>query len=100
MAAKKKEVLPEEPIPVVEEEKPRKFSADYKFASEEVIRNVTVTQLAKLEAELHQLRIVFYANGENPNMMVAPKRTIGQEVQNVMDSIERLSEYFSSVLED
>ena len=81
-------------------EKPvRKFTPDYKYMSSEDVKAITVGQLAKLEAELHTLRIVYFAHGENPDVMVAPNRTIGQEIQNVMGSLLRISDYFSAVLE-
>jgi hypothetical protein len=88
-----KEVAVEE---VVEE--PKGFVSDYKYANTDSIRNVTINQLAKLEADLHSLRMVYVANGENANSLVAPNKTIGQEMALVIGAIKNLEDYFASVL--
>ena len=79
---------------------PEMFVSDYRFASDEDIRAVTVNHLAKLEAELHTLRMAYIANGKNADALLAPKRPIGGEMVRIKHSIEALSEYFANVLTD
>lgn len=81
-----------------EESQASGFAPDYKFASASDIRALTINHLAKLEAELHTLRMMFIANGRNPNLIVRPERTLGSEMQKIQESIKTLSEYFRTVL--
>ena len=85
MTIDKTPVLPEAPSVVksAQEEAPRRFVPDYRFASREAIREATLHQLAKHEVELHTLRMIYYAKGENPDIPVAPNRTLGQEIVSV-----------------
>jgi len=87
----------QEPAP---EPKPEVFSSDYRFASKDDIRAVTVNHLAKLEAELHTLRMAYVANGKNANLLVAPERPLGGEMVRIKTSIHELSTYFAEVLTD
>jgi len=80
--------------------KPETFTSDYRFASADDIRAVTVNHLAKLEAELHTLRMAYVANGKDPDIPLAPNRPIGGEMVRIKDSINVLSEYFQDILSD
>lgn len=75
------------------------FVFDYNFASPEDIRNLTKNHLAKLEAELHTLRMAYVANGRNPELMIGQGRKLGTEMQKVQDSIKELTVTFQSVLD-
>jgi hypothetical protein len=86
------------PTRTVVKDEVRTFEPDYKYASPEDIKNVTVGQLAKLEVDLHSLRMAFVANGENPNTLVAQNRTIGDEISKVESALAQLENYFASVL--
>jgi len=81
-------------------EAPKKdvFVPDYRYASAAEIHNVTVNHLAKLEAELHTLRMAFVANGRNANLMIAPDRRLGAEMQKIEASIIELSVFFKPIL--
>jgi len=79
-------------------EEPKVFVPDYKYAGVDNIKAVTVNQLAKLEADLHSLRMVYVANGQNPDVLVASNRTISQEISAVVSAIRNLEAYFASVL--
>jgi len=89
--------LPNKPV-AQEEPKKDVFVPDYRYASAADIHNVTVNHLAKLEAELHTLRMAFVANGKDPNLMIAPDRRLGAEMQKIEASIVELSEFFKAVL--
>lgn len=82
----------------IEEESVRKFESDYRFATNDDICQVTKAQIAKLEAELHRMRILFIANGENPNQRVSEVATLGQEIARLEEVIDRLASYFENVL--
>lgn len=74
------------------------FIPDYKYADNEALKNITVQHLAKLESDLHSLRLLFVANGENPDALISQNRTIGQEMERVQETIKKLEMYFSSIL--
>lgn len=101
MTIDKTPLLPETPSPVksAHEEAPRRFVPDYRFASRDDIREATRHQLAKLEVELHTLRIIYYAKGENPDIPVTQNRTLGQEMLSVSNAIDRLYSYFEDIIE-
>jgi len=84
--------------PQEEAPKPKTFTSDYRFASADDIRAVTINHLAKLEAELHTLRMAYVANGKNPDMLLGPERPIGGELVRIKDSIESLAAYFKDLL--
>lgn len=75
------------------------FVPDYKYVSAEDIAKLTVTQLAKLEADLHSLRVLFIANDENPDVMVGNGRTLKQEIDSITALIEKIETYFVDVIE-
>jgi len=75
------------------------FLPDYRFASPDEIRALTINHLAKLEAELHTLRMAYVANGKNANLMIGKDRKLGTEMQRIEQSLEDLPAYFRSVLE-
>ena len=79
-------------------EEPQGFVPDYKYTAPDNIKAVTVNQLAKLENDLHALRIVCIANGGNLNTRVSEHRTIGEEIAAVKAAISNLEDYFASVL--
>ena len=83
---------------VVEEVEVATFDPDYKYASFEDIKAITVNQLAKLEVDLHALRMAFIANGENPHALVGPGRPIGEEMSKITNAILLLESYFNTVL--
>mgnify|MGYP003704955007 CR=1 FL=1 len=64
----------------------------------DTLKNITSQHLAKLEADLHTLRILYVSNGENPDAMISQNRTIGQELERVSSTIAKLEEYFASIL--
>ena len=74
------------------------FEPDYRYASRDDIRAVTLNQLAKLEVDLHTLRLIFVANGSNPASLIAADKPIGPEIEKVGAAIVRLEKYFSTVL--
>ena len=74
------------------------FASDYKYADESDIKAVTEDQLAKLEVELHTMRMMFVANGENPDVMISAGRKIGEEMQKVETVIANLEAYFAAIL--
>ena len=58
-------------------------------------------QLAKLEAELHVIRMTYIANGSDPAMLIragGKDRTIGEEMANLIGTIRSLEMFFASVL--
>lgn len=73
------------------------FIPDYKYATDEQIQEVTRNHLAKLEVELHTLRMAFVANGENPNLQVAPGRTIVDEMNRTKSAISTLENHFQAI---
>lgn len=87
------------PTRTVVKEEERTFEPDYKYADPSEIIAVTKSQLAKLEVDLHALRMALVANGENPDALVGPNRTLGSEISRVSGAIKTLESYFSSVLE-
>ncbi len=84
--------------PVADTPKAKGFVTDYRFATPDDIRNLTINHLAKLEAELHTLRMAFVANGMNPNLVIGQGRKLGAEMQKIEQSLVELSEYFRPVL--
>ena len=97
-------ILPEIPdlTPKIEDlpKHTRKFEPDYKYVTKDVLKNITVNQLAKIEAELHNLRLIYVANGENPNMVLANGRSIIAEINSTIELLNNLSEYFEAILDD
>lgn len=79
---------------------PAKFVPDYKYVHDDDLRKITVTQLAKLEADLHSLRLIFVANNRNPNTIVGPNKTIQSEMEKIVDTIKSIEEYFSEIIEN
>ncbi len=76
------------------------FAPDYKYAEEAEIRKVTTDHLSKLEIELHTLRMVYVANGGNPDLLIGPNRKLGEEITKIEATIRELEEYFHAVLND
>lgn len=74
------------------------FVSDYKYLPLEEAKSITLSQLKKLEADLHTLRVVFVSNGENPDVPISQNRTVGQEMKRVSETIKTLESYFSSIL--
>ena len=74
------------------------FLSDYKYVDNDTIKNITIQHLGKLEADLHTLRILYISNGKNPDVMISQNRTLGQELERVSSTIEKLEEYFNPVL--
>jgi len=88
------------PTKTVVNDSVERFTPDYKYLSKEDLRAVTRNQLAKLESDLHSLRVVLVANGHNPNVFIAPQKTVGSEIGRVEAVIAKLEEYFSEVLNE
>ena len=76
------------------------FVPDYKYVSSAEVKEITRGQLAKLEADLHSLRMVYVANGKNPNILIGQNRPIQVEMDKVTATIRELESYFSEVLSD
>lgn len=74
------------------------FVPDYKYLPMDEVKNITVQQLKKLEADLHTLRLLFISNGENPSILISQNKTLGQEMKRTTDTIKKLESYFASVL--
>lgn len=81
---------------VTEEEKT--FLPDYKYADSDSIKAVTTQQLAKLEVDLHSLRLVLIANGGNSEALIGQNRTLGAEISRIESTIKTVENYFSSIL--
>jgi hypothetical protein len=77
-----------------------RFVPDYKYATKADIRSLTASQLAKLEADLHNLRIMFVANGKNPDVRLNDHTTLADEMNKVLRLIHLLEEYFAEVLSE
>lgn len=86
------------PAPQAVEEDVERFDYDYKYVSREEVKNITVSQLAKLEADLHNLRMMFVANGRNPDLQINEARTVVEEMKTIAKVIEELEGYFAEVL--
>ena len=95
-------ILPELPdlTPSIEDlpQHVRKFKPDYKFASNEMLKTITVNYLAKLESDLHNLRIIYFANGENPGAVLGNGRLLTDEINSTTELLDKLSTYFETIL--
>ena len=87
------------PTNTVVTEKEVTFAYDYKYADVTDIQNVTRGQLAKLEVDLHSLRMAVIANGGDESAVIGPNRTLATEIARVNEAINTLESYFSEVLE-
>lgn len=77
-----------------------RFAPDYKYATAGEIKNLTERHLAKLEGELHTLRMAYVANGRDRTSQVRPGVTICDEIDRLEGLITELGEYFEAVLVD
>jgi hypothetical protein len=91
----------QDPLPtrVEVKESAEVFVPDYKYATAGSILEVTVNHLARLEADLHSLRMVYVANGKNPHALIAPNKTVAAEMAKISGVISELEDYFSGILE-
>lgn len=97
-------ILPEVPdlTPKIEElpKHVRKFEPDYKYITKDALKSITVSQLAKLEADLHTLRLLYLLNGENDNLLLPDGRSVVAEINLKIEILNRMSEYFESIFTD
>lgn len=74
------------------------FVPDYRYATLGQIVDTTRNHLAKLELELHMLRMLFVASGENPNVTIGNNRRVVDEMDKLKKTISVLETYFVAVL--
>ena len=88
----------EEPV-TPPQPKPKFSVLDQRYADPRAVKNVTLDQLAKIELEIHNLRIAYVVHGFDEAVKVGSQGgTIGTEMARLAQAIVNIEAVFDDVL--